>query len=75
MSFLGEVVTADEAARHVGVTRSALCYWQKRGKLAPYGRRGRTLLYLMLHVVDAAAAMAADEAHSHRRKVIDGTGA
>lgn len=48
---LGQLVTASEAARAIGVTTSAVCAWDSRGYLNAIDGRGKRKLYLLRDVL------------------------
>ena len=69
MSFLGEVVTAQQAAEHCKVSRALIDYWRTTGKLAPIGRYGRSRLYRLADVIALELDMR-DHPQSRRREPI-----
>jgi hypothetical protein len=72
MSFLDQIVTAAEAARHCNVPRSQIDHWRRAGRLEPIGRHGRSLLYRLHDVVDADAQAAAHPLSHRKERAIPG---
>lgn len=68
MSFLGELVTATQAASHVGVGRTTIYSWQRKNLLRPKGYDGRQWLYLMHDVVRVAETVAREQPQRSHRK-------